>query len=319
MFIRYFLISLLFVSPIHAVEEKKAEENLTAEVAKMAEPEAEKPDREKEISTLIEKSFRGGKAVWLGDVDDAFLALYKENTLKETQGAVLLLHDLGANADWTQLINPLRLTFPKKGWNSLSLQLPMVSSEEDKDYLSQIDEAVSRVKTGIEFLKQKDISKIVIVGHGAGSAVGVLYLTQNPEAPVSAFVAISLPGERSLELPAKPEPVEDPDSGITPVQPKEKSSPAPSSATSTPIVEEPLSDRNLFAEIEKITIPFLDVYAQQDHQEVVREAEKRLEIMQQTDNQSFLQWEMEGADHYFRGTEELLIKRLRGWLKKHVR
>ncbi len=323
---RYLLIGLLITSPIHAAEEKKAEESLAAEVAGMAEPKSTKPDREKEISTLIEKSFRGGEVVWLGNVDDAFLAIHKENTWKETQGAILLLHDLGANADWPQLINPLRLAFPKKGWHTLSLQLPMVTSDvEKKVYLSQFDEAISRVNAGIEFLKQKNISNIVIVGHGIGSAAGVFYVTQNPQAPVTALITISLPGENSLRLADQSEPAEEiSDPAKDPVEkPKEKAEektpPEPTAATETAPAEEPPSDRNLFAEMEKIKIPLLDIYAQQDHQNVVREAEKRLEMMQKTDNPAFFQWEIEGADHYFRGTENRLIKQLRGWLRKHAK
>ncbi len=323
---RYLLIGLLITSPIHAAEEKKAEESLAAEVAGMAESESTKPDREKEISTLIEKSFRGGEVVWLGNVDDAFLAIHKENTWKDTHGAILLLHDLGANADWSQLINPLRLAFPKKGWHTLSLQLPIVTSDvEKKVYLNQFDEVISRVNAGIDFLKQKNISNIVIVGHGIGSAAGVFYVTQNPQAPVTALITISLPGENSLRLADLSEPAEEiSDPAKDPVEkPKEKaeekSPPEPAVSTETAPAEKPQSDRNLFAEMEKIEIPLLDIYAQQDHQDVVREAEKRLEMMQKTDNLAFFQWEIEGADHYFRGAETRLIKRLRGWLRKHAK
>ena len=325
---RYLLISLFLTLPIHAAEEKKADENLAAEVAGLAEPESTKPDREKEISTLIEKSFRGGEAVWLGDVDDASLALYKENTWKDTQGAILLLHDLGANADWPQLINPLRLAFPKKGWHTLSLQLPMVTPDvEKKVYLGQFDEAVARVGTGIEFLKQKNISNIVIVGHGFGSAIGIFYLSQNPKSSVSAMVAISLVGENTLNISKADKESEesitdpvDPDPGAQ-KQPLEKQAEKPVTeppANAKELAEPPLPDRSIMAEMEKIKIPFLDIYGQLDHQDVIREAESRLELMQKADNPAFFQWKIEGADHYFRGAEKLMIKRLRGWLKKHA-
>lgn len=320
---RYLLISLFFASPIHAAEEKKSEESLAAEVAGMAEPKTSKPDREKEISKLIEKSFRGGEALWLKNDDNTFLALYKENTWKETQGAILLLHDLGASTDWPQLINPLRLGFPKKGWHTLSLQLPFVTLAEDKKvYLGRFDEAIARVNAGIEFLKQKNISNIVIIGHGTGSAIGVFYLNQNPQASVSALVTISIPGEKSLQLPVKTESTKkmtDPNTDPDAKKKTEEKAPPEDPASKPPAAEETILDRNLFAGIEQIKIPFLDIYAQIDYQDVTREALKRLELMQKTDNKAYSQWKIKGADHYFRGVEDRLIKRLRGWLKNHAK
>ena len=323
---RYLMISLLVFSSVQAAEEKKVEENLAKEVAEMATSEDAKPDREKDISQLIEKNLRGGEAIWLGN-EDTFLALYKENTWKDTQGAILLLHDLGANADWPQLMNPLRLAFPQKGWHTLSLQLPMVTPDEDKkSYLSLFDESVSRVKSGMEFLKQKNISNIVLVGHGIGAAIGLFFVNQNPQAPVTALVAISLPGENAL----KPQKEQETGKAVVDISEPDPASeeknkqdekgqtedPAQKASPSDDKQEQP--ERNLYAEMKKIKIPFLDVYAQVDHQDVVREALKRSELMSKTDNQKYSQWQIKGADHYFRGVEPQLMKRLRGWLKNYA-
>jgi len=319
LFRQFILICMLIVLPIHAAEEKKAKENLTKEVAEMPAPELSKPDREQEISLLIEKNLHSGEAVWLGNADKKFLALYKENTWKETQGAILLLHDLGANANWPQLIRPLRLAFPKKGWHTLSLQLPMVMPDEEKEsYLSRFDEAVSRINAGIEFLKQKNISNIVIVGHGMGAVIGIFYVNQNPQAPVTALVAISLPGENTLRPQTKPgsaDKIQAPDNDTTN---DKKKSDKKSPLNDTHGKQEVPPERNLYAEMEEIKIPFLDVYAQVDHEDVVREALKRSELMKKTDNQAYTQWQVTGADHYFRGVVERFIKHLRGWLKKHA-
>ncbi len=318
---RYLLLCLLFVSPIFAAEEKKTEKNASEKTEEMATEEAKKPDREKQISMLIEKNIQSGEAVWLDKAEGTFLGLYKENTWKKTQGAILLLHDLGTNADWPLLIQPLRFALPKRGWHTLSLQLPMVTPAEEKNtYLNQFDESLSRVNAGIEHLKQKNISNIVIVGHGIGAAVAVIYINQNPQSSVTALVAISLPGESSLKPPQPEAPAEKPADPEPDSKKKteKKAPPEPDPAATASNENAPLPDRDLFTEMEQIKIPFLDVFGHQDHQDVLREAVKREEIMQKTDNPAYSQWQVEGADHFFRGVEDQFIRRLRGWLNKHA-
>ncbi len=319
----YFLLLLLFCSSAQAGEEKKEAEEVAPEEAVVSEP-----DREEQMSKLIEKNLRSGESIWLGNVDDAFLALYKKDSSKKTQGGILILHDLGANANWPQLINPLRLGLAKKGWHTLSVQLPMVDPEVEKEaYLTHFDEAVVRVGAGIEQLKQKDVNNIVIIGHGMGAAVGTFYLSQTPKAPVAALVTISLVGQDVLKPKRQREPAEelsspDPDAEKTEEKKTEeggeKLTAEPETASTTSVDEVPLPDRDLFSEMMKIKVPFLDTYAQQDHQDVLREAERRIEIMQQSENLNYSQWEVEGAGHYFRGHDARLIKRLRGWLKNHA-
>lgn len=310
--------------PISAVEEKKEEENLAEAVAGMAPKPIPEPDLEKEISEQIEKNIKTGEAVWLGEADATFLGLYKANSFKKTHGAILFLHDIGANADWANLIKPLRLSFAKKGWHTLSIQLPMVKIDDPKlDYLSHFDESVTRVNTGIEFLKQKTLTNIVIIGHGMGAVSAVFDLNKTPQQAITGLITMSLSGSETLKITSEEtsKPVEEianPTSEEAAQKEKKqekKKEPEPAS------MEEPqtdIPDRDLFAAIAKIKIPFLDIYAQQDLQDVVREAEKRSEIMESSGNPTFFQWEIEGADHYYRGQEDQITKRLRGWLKKQV-
>ncbi len=325
MFKHYFLIGLFFLLSAQFTEAKKEEEKLAETTEEMLEPAVEKPDLEEEISTQIEKALTTGEAVWLGEEGANFLSLYKSNSFKKTHGGILFLHDIGANSDWPNLIKPLRLAFPKKGWDTLSIQLPMVNVDAEKtEYLGQFDEAVSRVNAGVEFLKQKGLTSIVILGHGMGSIVAIYDLNKNPQESVKALIAVSLSGSDTIKPPLKIEsqPIENMADPATMEKPdkkkkdemKEKAA-EPTMAEIDPAAEIP--ERDLFAEMAKIRIPFLDIYAQQDHQDVVREAEKRSETIE-GNNQDYFQWEIEGADHYYRGLEEQLLKRLRGWLKKQV-
>ncbi|MFK8068031.1 MAG: DUF3530 family protein [Gammaproteobacteria bacterium] len=319
----YFLIGLLFLFSAQLPAAEKEEEKPAEATEETLEPEVEKPTLESEISTQIEKALTTGEAIWLGEEGANFLGLYKSNSFKETLGGILFLHDMGSNSDWPNLIKPLRLAFPKKGWDTLSIQLPMVNVDAEKTaYLSHFDEAVSRTNAGIEFLKQKGLTSIVILGHGMGSIVAIFDLNKNPQELVKGLIAMSLSGSDTIKPPLKETPPSEKLTApaATKEPSKEKKEEKKEEAPEPAMTEEPaaeIPERDLFAEMAKIKIPFLDIYAQQDHQDVVREAEKRSESME-GNNQSYFQWEIEGADHYYRGLEKQLLKRLRGWLKKQI-
>ena len=72
----------------------------------------------------------------------------------------------------------------------------------------------------------------------------------------------------------------------------------------------------LLRHFESIDIPMLDIYGSRDVLEVVREADDRRLAARKSANTAFQQAVVEGADHYFRGLEEVLLKRIHSWLRK---
>jgi len=308
-----FIGLLLMVTLVSAAEKKKEtkpQENAENSVAQ----EVVKPDQEKMISKQIERNLRGGEAVWLPDGNQTFLGIYTPNRWKETQGAVLLLHDVGANADWPNLISPFRRFFPEKGWHTLSLQSPMVRVDMEKEaYLTQFDRLIARIDAGVRFLKQKNIGNIILVGHGWGAAAAILFITRNQDAPVTAFVALSIPGGEALN------PVVTKGKALEKVEMKKKEKASKKEPEEeNPVKQKQMPERDFLVEIQKIKIPLFDIIGLNDYQEVVREAEKRKERMQLSENQAYRQWRVEGADHYFRGQELILFKRILGWLRKNA-
>lgn len=73
---------------------------------------------------------------------------------------------------------------------------------------------------------------------------------------------------------------------------------------------------DLFGLIEKSKIPVLDIYGSRDFKEVIDQAADRRLAAKKGSNNQYLQVDIEGADHYFTKMEEVLIKRIRGWLEK---
>lgn len=67
--------------------------------------------------------------------------------------------------------------------------------------------------------------------------------------------------------------------------------------------------------LEKITLPVLDLYGSRDLDQVVASAETRARAARKAPNPDFRQITVEGADHFFVGVEDELIRRVYGWLK----
>ena len=68
-----------------------------------------------------------------------------------------------------------------------------------------------------------------------------------------------------------------------------------------------------------IKIPVLDIYGSQDLDTVLAGAKTRAAAAQKAGNKNFSQMKVEGANHFFTGMNEDIIKRVRGWLEKNVK
>jgi len=72
----------------------------------------------------------------------------------------------------------------------------------------------------------------------------------------------------------------------------------------------------LLKQLESISIPVLDIYGGRDTLEVIREVDDRRLAARKNGNSAYQQIVIEGADHYFTGLTEVLVKRIKGWMSK---
>ncbi len=150
--------------------------------------------QEQKNAIEIKENLVVGKAITLKAGDQEFLAIHGEAERGEAKGAVILLHGMGVNPAWSVVIQPLRLGLPGHGWETLSLQMPVAPKGAAVwAYDSLIPEAAPRVNAGIEFLKQRKIRKIVIIGHSMGARMGLEAIATGVSKEVIAFVAVGAP------------------------------------------------------------------------------------------------------------------------------
>jgi pimeloyl-ACP methyl ester carboxylesterase len=70
--------------------------------------------------------------------------------------------------------------------------------------------------------------------------------------------------------------------------------------------------------LEKMTLPVLDLYGSRDLDGVLASVKKRAQGAAKAGNDSYRQLEIQGADHFFNGMQDVLVKRVRSWLDRHA-
>lgn len=70
--------------------------------------------------------------------------------------------------------------------------------------------------------------------------------------------------------------------------------------------------------LRKITLPVLDIYGSRDLPQVLASVKDRATAANKAGNKNYTQLRIEGADHFFNNMDDVLVKRVRGWLAKNA-
>jgi len=141
--------------------------------------------------------------------EKTFFSIFTPHETSSPKGAIILMHGSGAHPDWGDIIHPLRVELPDKGWSTLSIQMPLELPEQ-KDPASRkivIEASVARIEAAIQFLKSKQYQKIIFIAHSFGTLMALNLLQQKPDAKnsdktplVSAAIIIGTPSS-GTEIP----------------------------------------------------------------------------------------------------------------------
>jgi len=200
-----------------------------------------------------------------------FLALYAEPTTDVTKGAVIILHGIGVHPAWPDVIDPLRMQLPDRGWHTLSLQMPILHNEaKDEDYPTVFPEAKSRIQAGVDFLKARGIKNIVLSGHSLGATMASYYMASNPDKSVKTFAMISIsPGVENVPM---------------------------------------IDSVENFKKINNVNI--IDIYGSEDLPHIIKTLKKRTQIVKQMDKGRYQIHKVNGANHFYRNRQDELVKAL---------
>ena len=150
-------------------------------------------EREQRLASEIVDSIIDGEPVMLEADGTEFLGIYAETDADKPRGAILVLHGRGYHPNWMDVVYPVRTGMLEHGWNTLSVQLPVLDKEATyNDYLPLFDPSVGRINAAIEFLKEQGNDFIVLVAHSCGTHMANRWIEKTGGAGVSAVVMIGM-------------------------------------------------------------------------------------------------------------------------------
>ena len=148
-------------------------------------------DREKRLASEIIDSILDGEAVTLSAVEQDFLGIYTE--AEDTDKAVIVMHGRGFHPDWVDTVQPLRVGLVDFGWNTLSIQMPVLGkAAKYYDYVPIFDEAIPRIQSAIEYLQRQGNQHIVMIAHSCSVHMSMHYLSKKGEENLAAYVGIGM-------------------------------------------------------------------------------------------------------------------------------
>lgn len=150
-------------------------------------------DQEGLYAEELKQRVKTGKLEQLDAGGKKFVAIFQEQTVKKTNGAVIILHDRMQHPDWREVINPVRSYLPLYGWSTLSIQAPLLELDKPiREYEKILDPASTRIISAIQYLKSRGVKRIILLGYGMGAIMAMDYLARASQNDISSVVTISM-------------------------------------------------------------------------------------------------------------------------------
>jgi pimeloyl-ACP methyl ester carboxylesterase len=149
--------------------------------------------REKRMAEEIQEAILDGEPVWLEAGPLSFLGIYTEALEEPLKANIIILHGRGYHPDWAEVANPLRVGLAERGWNTLSLQMPVLKKDAKYfDYVPIFEEALPRINAGIEFLHKQNDLPVILIAHSCGAHMAMAWVRQHGDKAIDAYVGIGM-------------------------------------------------------------------------------------------------------------------------------
>jgi pimeloyl-ACP methyl ester carboxylesterase len=240
--------------------------------------------REKRMADEIIDAILDGEAVFLnakdyGSMDHDFLSIYTEAADEPIRGTTIILHGRGFHPDWQDMVSPLRVALTESGWNTLSVQMPVLHKEAKYyDYVPLFPLAIPRIEAAISYAREQlkaqgGTDRVVLIAHSCGAHMAMAFVAADSIESIDAYIGLGM-GATDYRQPMK--------------------HPFP---------------------LEKIKVPVLDVYAENDYPAVIKMAPERLRLITAAGNEKSDQQEVADSDHYYTDKGEALTAVVSRWLE----
>jgi len=154
---------------------------------------AAEPDyqREARLADQIVDMIFDGEPVWLEADEREFLGIYTE--ADDARAAVVILHGRGFHPDWADTVNPLRVGLAELGYNTLSLQMPVLEKDSSYyDYVPIFGFAHARIESAIRFLRDNGNAKVVLLAHSCGVHMSMDWIRDKGDDAIDAYIGLGM-------------------------------------------------------------------------------------------------------------------------------
>jgi len=147
--------------------------------------------REARLAEQIVDAILDGDPRWLQADGREFLGIYAAGD--EAGIGVLILHGRGFHPDWADTVAPLRVGLAERGYSTLALQMPVLEKDAKYyDYLPIFSYAHARIESGIEYLRDRGHSRIVLVAHSCGVHMAMDWIEAAGDGSIDAFAGLGM-------------------------------------------------------------------------------------------------------------------------------
>jgi len=243
---------------------------------------ASKSDRakEKRWEEQIVPGLLVGEPVKLNADGTEFLALYAESSAEKIRGAMIILHGMGVHPAWTDITDPVRMAMPEHGWHTLSLQMPILGNEvTEEKTYAPLFDEVPARIQAGVDFLKARGIKTIVLDGHSLGNAMTLYYLNNKSEPVIKAI---------ISVAAGPGYEGDPRTDIA-------------------------------TNFSKIKIPFLDVYGSADEPRIHNSVKKRTQIAHKLGKKNYTVIEVQGANHFFHGKQDELVRIMNNWLEKTLK
>ncbi len=150
-----------------------------------------KPDYKKEKNIheqILQNIFDGNLIQFSSNIGEKFFVI--EYKSPENKKSILLLHGRGLHPDEEYVMNPLRLGLYESGFNTYSMQLPVLEKGSSySDYTKIFNFSTDRIQTTIKNLSE-DNKNIIIIAHSCGVHMLMSWIEKFDSDSIEALILI---------------------------------------------------------------------------------------------------------------------------------
>lgn len=150
-------------------------------------------EREQRLKDQIVDGILDGEPVMLTGADaHEFLAIYTEAE-EEAKGTVIVMHGRGMHPDWSDVVGPIRVGLTEHGWNTLSIQMPVLEKGRKYfDYVSIFPASYPRIEAAIAYAREQGAEKVVALAHSCSVHMSMAYVRDKGHARFDAYIGVGM-------------------------------------------------------------------------------------------------------------------------------